>query len=231
MQNHVINIESEPSLSFMAEKAANSVSLNLTEKLRFTLNVQADIETPYSVGLIVGNSGSGKTRLAQEIWGDGFDKPILDLSKTVIDQFPEDSSYEDRTRALCGMGLTQVPCWVRPAVTLSNGQRARAEAALRLASEADPIVIDEWTSVVDRTVAKIMSHCVQKEARRTGRSIVVLSCHYDVIEWLQPDWIIDCTTQTYEDRRVKKKNERNNSRSPSENAIALHGKVLASITI
>jgi GNAT superfamily N-acetyltransferase len=63
------------------------------------------------------------------------------------------------------------------------------------------IVIDEWTSVVDRTVAKVMSHCIQKHARKTGKKIVLMSCHYDVIEWLNPDWVIDANKQTFENRR------------------------------
>jgi GNAT superfamily N-acetyltransferase len=50
-------------------------------------------------------------------------------------------------------------------------------------------------------VGKVMSHCVAKHARRSKRSIVLNSCHYDVIEWLDPDWIIDCNKQTYTDRR------------------------------
>src|SRR5690606_35921761 len=80
--------------------------------------------------------------------------------------------------------------------------RARAEAALLLARDADGIsVVDEWTSVVDRTVAKAMSHCVQKHARRSGSRIVLLSCHYDVHDWLNPDWVLDLNTRTYHDRR------------------------------
>lgn len=96
--------------------------------------------------------------------------------------------------------MTSVPCWIRPVNTLSNGQKARAEAAL-LMCKNDFSVIDEWTSVVDRTVAKVMSHCIQKHARKTNSKIVLLSCHYDVIDWLNPDWIIDCNKQEFIDRR------------------------------
>jgi len=104
---------------------------------------------------------------------------------------------------LCGVGLTSVPCWIRPAYTLSNGQRARAECALQMAREdSDIVVIDEWTSVVDRTVAKVMSHCIQKHARKNKKKIVLLSCHYDVVEWLNPDWIIDANKQEYINRRL-----------------------------
>jgi hypothetical protein len=92
--------------------------------------------------------------------------------------------------------------WIAPAKTLSNGQQARAEAALQMARlDGKFTVIDEWTSVVDRQVAKAMSHSIQKHARKVKKQIVLLSCHYDIIEWLNPDWIIDCNTQEYIDRR------------------------------
>ena len=51
--------------------------------------------------------------------------------------------------------------------------------------------MDEFTSVVDRTVAKIASHSVEKAFRKSKKKFVAISCHYDIIEWLQPDWIID----------------------------------------
>jgi len=89
---------------------------------------------------------------------------------------------------------------LRPVCTLSNGQKARAEAAILMCNN-DMTVIDEWTSVVDRTVAKVMSHCIQKHTRKENKRIVLLSCHYDVLEWLNPDWVIDCNKQEYVDRR------------------------------
>jgi GNAT superfamily N-acetyltransferase len=55
------------------------------------------------------------------------------------------------------------------------------------------VVFDEFTSVVDRTVAKIGSAAVAK-AVRSGRScekFVAVTCHYDVIDWLEPDWVLD----------------------------------------
>jgi len=198
-----LTLEAKPSKSFRCQKAANSLDIDISKKLRHEFNVEADIETEYSVGLIVGASGSGKTTLAREIWGAGCFRELLDLKTPVIDQFPEKTPYEDCAKMLSGVGLTAVPCWIRPAVTLSNGQRCRAEIALQMVRQPDDglIVIDEWTSVVDRTVAKVMSHCIQKFARRSGKRVVLLSCHYDVLEWLNPDWVIDCNKQKYLDRR------------------------------
>ena len=42
-----------------------------------------------------------------------------------------------------------------------------------------------------------MSHCLQKFARKNKKKIVILSCHYDVLEWLIPDWLIDCNEQKF----------------------------------
>jgi ABC-type dipeptide/oligopeptide/nickel transport system ATPase subunit len=166
------------------------------------MSIAIDLDTPWSIGVIVGASGSGKSTLAEEMFGLGALATILDPTRPVIEQFPESMSYDECSAALVGVGLTAVPCWIRPAATLSNGQRARAEAALQMA-RGGTSVIDEWTSVVDRTVAKVMSHCVSKYARRTDTAQVVLvSCHYDVLDWINADWVIDCNTQTVTDRRA-----------------------------
>lgn len=203
MQNYVVELESPVFESFRCQKAANSLDIDTTKKSRHRLAVSADVQTPFNVGLIVGSSGSGKTTLAHEIFGL-VDEIQIDSKRAIIDQFPESMSYDECAEALSGMGLTSVPCWVRAASTLSNGQRARAEAALLMAHQScldDFVVIDEWTSVVDRTVAKVMSACIAKHARRSKRKIVLLSCHYDVIEWLNPDFVIDCNRAEYTDRR------------------------------
>lgn len=200
MQNYELTLKSDVSTSYRCQRAADSLDIDSEKKSIHHFKISADIKTKYNVGLIVGASGSGKTTFAEHVYGKDCFKTLLDLSRPVIEQFPEDWSFDDCASALSGMGLTSVPCWIRPAYTLSNGQRARAEAALQL-SKSDNIIIDEWTSVVDRTVAKVMSHCVQKYARKTNKQITLISCHYDVIEWLNPDWVIDCNKQQFEDRR------------------------------
>lgn len=205
METFRVRLQSEVSDSFRCQKAANSLDIDATKKSVHDLQIQADIRSKFNIGLILGASGSGKTTLARQIYGDSFERPLLDLSRPVIDQFPKDWSYDQCAEALAGMGLTSVPCWIRPAYTLSNGQKARAEAALQLSQDLKfgvPIVVDEWTSVVDRTVARVMSHCIQKWARKQTKQVVLLSCHYDVVDWLNPDWIIDCNTQSFTDRRA-----------------------------
>lgn len=201
MQDFRVRLESPISKSFRCVKAANSLDIDAEKKSVHELNIQADLETEFSVGLILGASGSGKTTLAKHIFGEDIFDFSFDESKPVIDQFPENMEYTECASMLSGIGLTSVPCWIRPMYTLSNGQKARAIAALMMATK-DVFVIDEWTSVVDRTVAKAMSNCLQKFVRKNNKKVIAISCHYDVVEWLNPDWIIDCNKQQYIERRL-----------------------------
>lgn len=90
------------------------------------------------------------------------------------------------------MGLGTVPSWLRPFGVLSNGEKFRAELARILIDQPARVVVDEFTSVVDRQIAQVGAAAFAKARRRaaTGQA-VLLSCHYDIVEWLQPDWLLD----------------------------------------
>jgi len=201
MNTYEVLLKSPVSKTFRCQKAANSLDIDVEKKSIHHLKITADLTTDFNVGLIIGSSGSGKTTLAKKIFGEDVFVSDLDETKPIIEQFPESMNYEECAILLNGVGLTSVPCWIRPVYTLSNGQKSRAEIALLLSKEKEMIAADEWTSVVDRTVAKVMSHCVQKMARRQNKKVVLNSCHYDVIEWLNPCWIIDCNKEKFIDRR------------------------------
>jgi energy-coupling factor transporter ATP-binding protein EcfA2 len=193
-----VELESEISDSFRCKMAANSLDINVKEKSKHVLEIN-NIHIPdnWNVGLIYGASGSGKTTLAKEMFGKNVFSFEIDQEKSILDQMPVALEYKECASMLNGIGLSSVPCWIRPIKTLSNGQKARAEAVLLMCSSNDIIVIDEWTSVVDRVVAKAMSNCIQKFAKKQNKKIILLSCHYDILEWLTPDWLIDCNKQKF----------------------------------
>lgn len=204
MRTYELTLKCDAPTDFYCLKAAASVDLNIEKKLTHHMKVRVDLETPYNIGLIIGNSGSGKSTLSKHIWGNDCFETLLNHDLAVISQFDENYSYDERVSFLTGVGLGSPATWIAPAKTLSNGQQSRAEVALQMARKDEKfIVIDEFTSVVDRTVAKAMAHSVQKVARKMNKQIVLLSCHYDIVDWLNPDWIIDCNTQDYIDRRLK----------------------------
>lgn len=204
MQTYNVILKSDVSKTFRCQRAADSLDIDSEKKSVHELTVEVDLLSSYNVGLIVGASGSGKTTLAKQIFGDDCFESLLKPDVSILDQMNADLSYDECANILSGVGLTSVPCWIRPVYTLSNGQKARAECALQMTNHKNPegtSVIDEWTSVVDRTVGKVMSHCIAKYARKSNRRIVLCACHYDIIEWLDPDWIIDCNKQIFIDRR------------------------------
>jgi GNAT superfamily N-acetyltransferase len=100
---------------------------------------------------------------------------------------------KDATMLLSQMGLASVPTWIRPFNVLSNGEQYRASLAKAVcdANDGNIIFVDEYTSVVDRNVAMSMSNALQKYIRRTNKKIILATCHYDIFEWLRPDWIYD----------------------------------------
>lgn len=148
----------------------------------------------WQIGLIVGPSGSGKTSIGKQIWDNG----IINLSEgwndnlPIVEDITPEKSMNEVTAALSAVGLGDVPAWLRPFKVLSNGEQFRAGLARLICEAPDKVIVDEFTSVVDRQIAKIGASAFAKAWRKNGKKqIILLSCHYDIIEWLQPDWVYD----------------------------------------
>lgn len=172
----------------------------------------ADLPSPdeeWGLGVIVGPSGSGKTSLGRKVFGDDCliyepngwagDKPIIDCIKA-----GEAEAFDDVTGALAAVGLGTVPSWLRPYAVLSNGEKFRADLAKVIAEAPPRVVVDEFTSVVDRQIAKFGALAFQKAWRRTGGKCVLLSCHYDILEWVEPDWVFDTATGVLSRGRLRR---------------------------
>jgi ABC-type lipoprotein export system ATPase subunit len=147
-------------------------------------------EKPWSIGLIVGPSGSGKSTIAREMFGGRIlAEQAWPTDESVLDAFPKDMPIKDIIGLMTSVGLGSAPTWLRPHHILSTGEQFRASMARALADTDGLVVVDEFTSVVDRQVAKVTSHAVQKTVRRRGQQFVAVTCHADIVDWLQPDWV------------------------------------------
>ena len=90
----------------------------------------------------------------------------------------------------------------RPLSVCSIAERPLAERE----ATSGLVVFDEFTSVVDRTVAQVGSAAVAKAIRsgRIARRFVAVSCHYDILPWLEPDWVADMATCTLKRGRLRR---------------------------
>lgn len=159
---------------------------------------------PWQIGLIVGPSGCGKSSIARQVFGDEVQFK-WSPKNACIDDFDKSASMKDISSACQSVGFNTIPAWMRPHHVLSNGERFRVDLARRIVEQKGIVMVDEFTSVVDRQVAKIGSHAVQKWARKNGRQFVAVTCHYDLIDWLQPDWIFEPATMTLTRRAVQRR--------------------------
>lgn len=185
-----------------------------------------DLPEKWNVGIIVGKSGTGKTTIAKDMFGEELISGFEYKNKSVIDDMPKNKSVEDISRAFYSVGFGSVPSWLKPYSVLSNGEKMRVDIA-RSILEKDFIVFDEFTSVVDRQVAKVASMAVSKAIKKQDKKFIAVTCHYDVIDYLEPDWIFNTDTMTFSFTT----GDDLNKRSRLENATDQNGKNLGSIII
>lgn len=189
---------------FNSYRAARVKSLfNAESGCNFDLSADLPIDdSAWKLGVIVGPSGSGKTSIGKKLWGETvlYNPQDWPADKPIVDAICPRGSFDDVTAALSAVGLGNVPAWLRPFPVLSNGEQFRANLARVICEQPARVVIDEFTSVVDRQIAKFGALAFQKAWKRSAGQAVLLSCHYDVIEWLEPDWIFDTATGKYSGR-------------------------------
>jgi ABC-type lipoprotein export system ATPase subunit/GNAT superfamily N-acetyltransferase len=146
--------------------------------------------------LIVGTSGSGKSTILRNL---GYTQATtLSPCSTVIENF---STPERGEKLLLAAGLRSIPAWFRLPGTLSNGEYHRFEIAVAL--DQGHVIIDEFTSVVDRDTAKSLALSIRKfyDKRGTTDPLYIASCHRDIVDWLDPDWVYDTDLQKLDNRR------------------------------
>src|SRR5258708_5338659 len=167
---------------FKSYRAARVKSLfNAESGCNFDLVAELPIDdTDWRIGLIVGPSGSGKTSMGRKLFGPEalYEPKDWPADRPIVDVIAPGGDFDAVTGALAAVGLGSVPSWLRPYAVLSNGEKFRADLARIICEAPERVVIDEFTSVVDRQIAKFGALAFQKAWRRTKGQAVLLSCPY-----------------------------------------------------
>ena len=187
---------------------SNAMLLRLAEALDYEFNGEIitqindlpNLPEDFSIGLIVGPSGGGKTTLLESIG-----KPKAPRWSAFSSVFCHFSSYEEAEEKFAAVGFNSIPQKFLPYHKLSNGEKFRCDLARTLDNGA---IIDEFTSVVNRDVAKSASSAIKRYVdKKQLKKIVIASCHYDIIEWLRPDWTYNVQTEEFHSGRYLRRPE------------------------
>jgi ABC-type ATPase with predicted acetyltransferase domain len=222
-----VNSWNEPD-SFRAQSVIGSFTLNdvkLQKRFKGSIPIEVD---DWQIGVIVGRSGSGKSSIAKRLFGDSYILGFDYSHKCILDDFPEGLETGEITKMLCSVGFASPPDWLKAYSCLSQGEKMRVDIARALCLDSKLIVFDEFTSVVDREIAKVSAYAISKAIRRQkDKKFIAVTCHYDVVDWLEPDWVFCTDTMEFD----RKKEVGRPLSSKFTGAALAHGKCFGNITI
>ena len=224
-----IERKSKVSKSFRVQSVLDRFDLSLGNT-KEVFSGEFNLPDSWNVVVIVGGSGTGKTTIANELFDS--DNCITEFNWTedsILDNFSDKLKLDDILSTLSSVGFNTSHSYIKPFHVLSNGEKMRVNLA-RAILERDFIVFDEFTSVVDRPVAKIASLCVSKNIKKHKKKFVAVACHYDILEWLEPDWVFDTNEMKFFLNK-KKSGESQKSIWNSRRQAEVLGSTLKSIII
>ena len=206
MQNFNIVRKNKVNKTFRVAKVMSDFDVSM-EHSNEHFEGKIDLPNEWNIGLICGGSGTGKTTIVNELFKDNLITNFKYDDNSILDNMPKNVTTEEIEKMFYAVGFGSVPSWLKPYKVLSNGEKMRVDLA-RALLEKDFIVFDEFTSVVDRQVAKTACIAINKAIKKTNKKFIAVSCHKDIIEWLQPDWLFDTDNmqQVFQSAHDLKKN-------------------------
>lgn len=219
--------------SFRAQSVIGNFDLDIAH-VREHFKGDIDIENKeWNVGAIVGGSGTGKSTIAKELFPEYYIKELEYSGGCVLDDMPETVSIKDIERTFTSVGFASVPSWLKPYGVLSNGEKMRVDLARCLLEDREIVVFDEFTSVVDRDVAKTAAYAISKAVKRSDKKFIAVSCHKDILDWLEPDWVYDTDEKRFFILRESTTAQQSNLKyiGLTERLKSKYGTYLVSITI
>ena len=176
---------------------AEAFGIGVDDAIEHVILEDYDFNEDFSVCYITGVSGTGKSSLLRELQKqynyDSFSiEEIMDRDDALIDLIGADTKEAIGLLSICG--LAEAKLFTKRPRELSDGQKYRFQLAWLLDQKRDMIMIDEFTSFLDRTTASVVAFNMQKICRRNGIKLIVATAHNDIEEFLKPDLKIDFKT-------------------------------------
>ena len=213
--------------SFRVAEVVGAFDLQTSKtKETFVGNIPIENED-WRIGVIVGRSGTGKSLISKHLFQKEYTENFPYKEKSILDDMPQGKGIKEITQTFNSVGFSSPPSWLKPYSALSQGEKMRVDFARAILSDNSLIVFDEFTSVIDREIAKIASFAIAKNIRRSEKRFIAVTCHFDVLEWLQPDWIFYTDTMSFEKKNSKDQRSKLESISATKNC----GECLANIII
>ncbi len=166
-------LESNISDSFRVQQILGM--FDLPEQCASRVELAVELPQPeesWRIGAIVGPSGSGKSSVSRAAFGpDLSPPPRWPRDCAVIDAF-EQAPLRQTLALLAAVGFNSPPAWLRPYHVLSAGEQFRCDLARRLSGRSKLLVIDEFTSHLDRDTARSCSYALGRHLRRNPCAVV-----------------------------------------------------------
>lgn len=177
-------------------------------KDEYSSKIEYDLEFPIDsdVIAIIGGSGTGKTTLLKYWFKTDNVEFKVNSDKSIFELLVKEESqdeYERVSKLLFDVGLSSVPIWKNKYDTLSNGEKLRFEIAYKLNSDDSVIFIDEYTSMLDRQTAENLSRNLNRLLKQYDKKIVLVTAHYDILDWIEIDYLYDTTLKKYHSLQEK----------------------------
>jgi GNAT superfamily N-acetyltransferase len=202
------------SITLRSKTEADDVSVALAGMfdIEFTGETETTIAIPdvdsvfpsWSIGCVVGPSGTGKTTIARSLARDIVSTMRLfefDPSKTVA-SYLGDTPTEAMLNA-ASVGMHSIPSLLRPFHVLSQGEQQRTIVGrvLRETTGGVPVFVDEYCSCVDRHTAASLSRSLARTLRSSPkpRKVIFVSTNVEALAGLSPCWAWDTRLNRFVD--------------------------------
>lgn len=159
-----------------------------------------DLPTDWRIIAIIGESGKGKSGLLKT-FQDCLNVKSCFASfdnRMMIENIHDDP--EIAADLLHSVGMNTLTTWLKPFHVMSLGEQYRAQTAQILANN-DDILLDEFTSVLDRDNGMALSNSLHKSIHRMQKRLIVATCHRDILEYLKPCYVVDLDKEIFLDYR------------------------------